>query len=274
MHIGGLVDHGRRTSLFPSPPLWSTQRNATAVSTGEFRSEWAYTPILAGVAATSLVPTPTSMSGQIVSISALDLSDLAPERGAASPFATTLFLDYEGLIRALVARPVPSKSGVSFTSLVEKIRAISGLNAKEFAGLFGRSRESYYLWLKRKPSAEIRARTQAIAEALAVVESQPAHRIRDWLYSGDQEPMKLLVAQDFHAFVDRARSWTGAAATPRTARRLTMDQVAAMAAAQPEEEDDRIQRFLAWAVEPAIPTVRLNQNFYQDLLSSVDDEDE
>jgi len=291
--VSTLLNYGRGIGLFAPPPdrahdtagMPQEQVAGDIVNllrreaTGDPSLFWADTPFM--VLGQSRYPArlavTTALTTEVTELPSLELGNLIiGSTSALRRFEPTeLLLDQWVRLR----QPASARFGkprFDFAPLADRIRAITGLSIKEFAGLLGRSREQYYHWRKGRVTREIEARTAAIAEALTVVESQPAHRVREWLLSENRTPMKLLVAENYHGFIERAGAWVADAAIPKHSRRLTLDEVRAMTADEEASEgpSGRLHALLSRSEAATVAPVRRNPNFYQDLVGSFSDEDE
>ena len=281
-----LVEHGRETGLFPKLP--SATRMATVVNgtnpddistllhreSGRVGLPWSDTPIILLKGSLDLVLTPltasitgaTAIFGEVLDAGLRvwrpsDEWELTGLSEANTPVFERLLAEQ--------ARPVEE-----FSILARRIREVADLTVPEFARLIKRSREAYYLWMRKGPTKEARARAEAISEALAVVAPQPAHRVHDWLLANSGERFNLLVEENYTAFAEQARQWLAPSTTVMRAREMTMDEVRALAAEEPADAGQRVRAYLASMSAPAVTPVRASPNFYRDILVSDEDEDE
>lgn len=240
---------------------------------GRSRRQWSDTPItfIKSWMDPGATPLTTSITGSTVVFgNLLDAGVHAWRRldGRDWPFGRT------ATPVLMPASVVLTRAVEEFSVLAARIREIAGLTVPEFANLFERARETYYLWLRNGPTREAQARAEAICMALEVLSGQAAHRVHDWLFADDGERFELLVAEDYASFREQARKWISSPRVVSVARAMTMDEVQALADEEPVDAGQRYRAYLASIGGHAVSPVRVSPNFYRDLLVSDEDEDE
>lgn len=292
-----LIEHGRSSGYFPSPPEPTTVAlladERTADDTALFLRRESGLP---WSATTFVIVRPGPFTVRTFALDALlastpvfsevrrgSLLDRTLGRGSfyepmTGPIAAPTPLGgsaYEsmGLLDRVQSRPSVADVA-TFASIVDHIKDSTGLTVSELASLFGRSRETLHAWKRKGPTREARERAIAISKALATVASEPAHRVRDFLLDNDKAALSALACDDRTGFNDRAKAWlAGPAPTP--ARAISAEEAFGNSEGDvPEDGPARFREYLAQFGQRRAPAVSYGRDLYRELLDSNEDENE